>query len=224
MKKTAISVLSCVALSATTFAGTSVVSSKEMKQPVAPATCFNDTELQADVFGAYAITKGGQGGALNGDHGWGGGVGVNYFFQRYIGVGVEGYWLDSTTGPGRWKTDRTASGTFVDQNGKTRQVTGSISSWENGAGGALQAVAGSLLLRLPMDQYCLAPYIFAGGGGNFDGTNSGSAHWGGGLEYRAIPHKLGIFTDARFVWEKTQSDGVGNPHYTLVRLGVRWVF
>lgn len=186
MKKTTLSVLSCVALAATSFAGTSMVSSKEMKQPVAPGTCFNDNELQADVFGAYGVTEAGQGGALTGNHGWGGGVGVNYFFHRYFGLGAEGYWLDSKS--------------------------------------ALQAAAGSLILRYPCDVHCVAPYLMVGGGGNWDGHAFGSAHWGGGIEYRVIPHKLGMFLDGRFVWENTRNDGVGNPHYTLVRAGVRWVF
>src|SRR5438067_12743162 len=98
MKKTVSTFLACVALAATSFAGTATVSSgkgyKEYKQVEQP-TCFSDTEIQADVFAAFAVTEGGQGGVFNSDHGWGGGIGLNYFFARYFGVGAEGYWLDT---------------------------------------------------------------------------------------------------------------------------------
>src|SRR4051812_6237395 len=97
MKKATFGFLACIALAATSFAGTATVSAgkgyKEYKQVEKP-TCFSDTEIQADVFGAYAVTEAGQGGEIR-DHGWGGGIGLNYFFARYFGVGAEGYWLDA---------------------------------------------------------------------------------------------------------------------------------
>lgn len=45
-------------------------------------SCFADQEIQLDVFGSYTDSN------SNGD-GWGGGLGVNYFFQRHIGVGGD---------------------------------------------------------------------------------------------------------------------------------------
>ena len=65
------------------FAGQPVVeSSKKTVIPEEP--CFGETELQLDIFGAYTSVSGD-------DHesGWGGGVGVNYYFQRYIGLGAD---------------------------------------------------------------------------------------------------------------------------------------
>lgn len=36
----------------------------------------------------------GDSGLFEADHAWGGGVGLNYYFLRYLGFGVEGDWLD----------------------------------------------------------------------------------------------------------------------------------
>lgn len=80
------SLIACVVLASTSFAG--VTTGKEYKQPVLPS-CFADQELQLDVFGSYTwITEGKY------DDGFGGGIGVNYFFTRNLGVGVDGNILD----------------------------------------------------------------------------------------------------------------------------------
>jgi hypothetical protein len=81
MKKITIALLT-VAVSATAaFAGTSA---KTFKQTVAPTPeCkFRDQELQVDAFAAGAFYN-------EGRPGWGGGLGVNYFFTKFIGIGVE---------------------------------------------------------------------------------------------------------------------------------------
>ena len=81
MKKLTIALLT-VAVSATAaFAGTSA---KTFKQTVAPVQeCkFRDQELQVDAFAAGAFYN-------QGRPGWGGGLGVNYFFTKFIGIGVE---------------------------------------------------------------------------------------------------------------------------------------
>jgi hypothetical protein len=53
----------------------------------APELLFNANEWSIDVFGLYAIEvdKGTY------DDGFGAGVGVNCFFNRYFGIGLEGY-------------------------------------------------------------------------------------------------------------------------------------
>lgn len=53
-------------------------------------TYFHDNEVSVDMFGLYALPEGS--GRL--DDGFGGGLGVNYFFTRNIGLGVDGYWWD----------------------------------------------------------------------------------------------------------------------------------
>jgi hypothetical protein len=177
MKKAVFSLLTCVVLAGTSFAGTAVVSSgKEFKGPVAPVTCFGDTELQIDAFGTYNAAR------HQYNDGYGGGLGVNYFFLRYVGVGV-----DSTIYPG-------------------------------GAGG-VWAFSSSVIARFPIDSICLAPYVLAGGGYSVDGHSFGTWHVGGGLEYRVIPNKLGIFGEGRYTW------GAGNEcDSAQARLGVRVVF
>lgn len=62
----------------------SVLAGSDNKKNVVPEeTClFRDNELQVDAFGAGAFYK-------NGRPGWGGGLGLNYVFSRYFGIGVE---------------------------------------------------------------------------------------------------------------------------------------
>src|SRR4051812_12149939 len=96
MKKLTITLFASIALAASSFAGHEMVSSgKDFKDKTVapPVLCFGDHELQVDIFGAYQVGEGPTHAGPIGDHGWGGGVGVNYFFSRYIGIGAEGYWI-----------------------------------------------------------------------------------------------------------------------------------
>lgn len=66
------------ALVATTIAGTDY-----KKNVIEEETCkFRSNELQLDLFGSGAFYQ--QGEPL-----WGGGAGLNYFFLKYVGIGVE---------------------------------------------------------------------------------------------------------------------------------------
>ena len=57
--------------------------------------CYQDKELSVSAFGSYYTaetresTKDKPSGT-NGDHGFGGGIEVKYFFNRYVGVAAEG--------------------------------------------------------------------------------------------------------------------------------------
>src|SRR5437763_17184498 len=96
MKKLTTTLLASIALAATSFAGHEMVSSgKDFKasKEIAPTYCFNAGELQFDVFGAYQVGEGPDRSGPIHDHGWGGGIGVNYFFTRHLGIGAEGYWI-----------------------------------------------------------------------------------------------------------------------------------
>lgn len=101
--KTATAGVAALSLFATAaFAGDRVVSSgKETKGTVAPAPepCFRDHEFQLDVFGTYTNSLRN----LDYQDGFGGGVGVNYFFTRNIGVGVDGSVYDGDVS-GVWNT------------------------------------------------------------------------------------------------------------------------
>lgn len=87
MNKPISALSACIALAATGLAGHEV-SNKEFKQP-ALVPCFQETELQLDVFASYTATQGGGYG-----DGFGGGLAVNYFFSRYLGIGVDGNVFD----------------------------------------------------------------------------------------------------------------------------------
>ena len=94
MKKIAIPFFACLALASSAFAGHEMKEYKD-KNPV-PEPCFKDQELQLDVFGSWTDAN-----HSNPHHdGWGGGIGVNYFFMRYLGVGVDGNVYDG--GPAVW--------------------------------------------------------------------------------------------------------------------------
>jgi len=79
MKKYILSFIGVLALATAATAGTDYKTSKNV---VVDECKFRDSELQLDLFGLGAFYK-------EGRPGWGGGIGVNYFFARYFGIGVE---------------------------------------------------------------------------------------------------------------------------------------
>jgi len=88
---------------------------------------------------------------------------------------------------------------------------------ENTTGAFVDSASGSLILRLPLGQSGFAPYIFGGGGYQFDMAKQGFVQAGGGMEYRFTRH-VGVFIDARgVVPHETKYYGVG-------RLGLRLAF
>jgi hypothetical protein len=86
---------------------------------------------------------------------------------------------------------------------------------------AINEIAGSLIYRFPFENAShssgWAPYLFLGGGGQFDGQNIGFAHAGGGVEIR-LNRSLAIFTDGRYILHDDEIN------YALFRLGVRVIF
>ena len=72
-------------LATVAFAGQPVMETSSKKTVIPEEPCFGETELQLDVYGAFAGTYGEQH-----EDGWGGGIGLNYYFSRYIGLGVDG--------------------------------------------------------------------------------------------------------------------------------------
>ena len=85
MNKITLSVLAAFAVTSSAFAA-----AKDFKQPVAPQF-FKDTEVALDAFYSYNDAQPRSPKQYFTDRS-GGGVGVNYFFQRYFGVDVEGNW------------------------------------------------------------------------------------------------------------------------------------
>ena len=75
----------------------------------------------------------------------------------------------------------------------------------------------SLIGRLPLGQSGFAPYVYGGGGHQFDPIELNYLHAGGGLEYR-FTRRLGLFVDARYVFTDE------TPNYGLGRVGLRLGF
>ncbi len=98
MKNIALSLVAGFAVASSAFAGTEV-SHKDFK-PMAPVeSCFRDQEFQLDLFGSYTNSAR----RSRYSDGFGGGLAVNYFFMRYIGIGVDGNVFDGDAN-GVWDT------------------------------------------------------------------------------------------------------------------------
>jgi len=88
---------------------------------------------------------------------------------------------------------------------------------ENTGHSFVDSTSGNLIGRLPIGDTGIAPYIFAGGGYQFDQVEQGFGQGGGGLEFR-FTEKWGLFVDARYVIaDKTENYGLG-------RVGLRLSF
>ena len=88
---------------------------------------------------------------------------------------------------------------------------------ENAGHSFVDNLSGNLILRIPIESIRLAPYVYGGGGYQFDPGQVGFGQFGAGVEYR-FTHHIGIFSDARYVMtDKT-------PNFAVARLGVRFAF
>ena len=96
IKKFTFAALAAAAISGSAIAGPEVKTFKD-KVVVEPACKFRDMEFQVDTF--YTGMVGSNGSALQ--SGSGGGVGLNFFFARYFGIGWEGA-LYSNDGRASW--------------------------------------------------------------------------------------------------------------------------
>jgi len=86
---------------------------------------------------------------------------------------------------------------------------------ENTAYHFIDSASGNLIGRLPIGDTGVAPYIFGGGGHEFDEVEQNFAQAGGGIEFR-FAENLGFFVDARYVFaDKTQGYGVGRAGLRL---------
>ncbi len=200
--KTTLPIITALALAGTAFAGERVVTAKTYKAP--ETECFRAKELQLDMFGQYSVGEGPNHAGPIRDHGWGGGVGVNYFVTRNFGLGLDASWLAAQEPLFRRPTTPAA-------------IRGANDST------TIHNFSGSLIYRFPIDRVCVAPYVYAGGGAAVDGLQWASAHGGAGIEWRVKPQKLGIFTDARYTYygDRFGRSDLGN---ISARVGVRLVF
>src|SRR5947207_4143324 len=87
--KTTRLILATLAISASAFAGETVSKTVRPAEP----ECFRAHELSLDMFGQYSDGNAPSHAGPIRDHGWGGGVGLNYFFTRNFGLGLDAAWL-----------------------------------------------------------------------------------------------------------------------------------
>src|SRR6478752_2761050 len=229
-------------------------SGKEMKQ-VAPPPCpdwYSDREWNVNLWGTYAFTNTefapnpslvdivqstSEGGPvlgtydryIGGDHAWGGGGDIKYFFCRYVGLGVEGFALDASK-PGFNIFEDQAVPIFVHQRINHDHTIGSV--------------LGTLTLRYPIPCTRLAPYAWAGVGAIFGGGERDVVHtqgppdafavhaetdhfgaetkvvgqFGAGLEFRIARH---------FGWTNDLSFGVidgPRNNFGMFRSGINFAF
>jgi hypothetical protein len=162
-------------------------SGKEMKQVAYVPPCpewYGDREWNVNLWGTYAFTNTefapnpslvdivqstSEGGPvlgtydryIGGDHAWGGGGDVKYFFCRYAGVGVEGFALDASK-PGFNIFEDQAVPIFVKQRINHDHTVG--------------AVLGTFTLRYPVPCTRFAPYAWGGVGAIFGGGERDQLH------------------------------------------------
>jgi hypothetical protein len=162
-------------------------SGKEMKQVAYMPPCpewYGDREWNVNLWGTYAFTNTefapnpslvdivqstSEGGPvlgtydryIGGDHAWGGGGDIKYFFCRYAGLGVEGFALDAHK-PGFDIFEDQAVPIFVHRRINHNHTVG--------------AVLGTLTLRYPIPCTRLAPYAWGGAGAIFGGGERDTLH------------------------------------------------
>jgi len=231
--KTTLALLTSLACVSPVLAGTIAVESKAYKAPVEPTLCFADQEWQIDIFGQYSDGNGPHHAGIFRDHGWGGGIGVNYFFTRNFGLGVDASWLSAKepnyVSRRRGDVDREDfEGDDFDLDGDAFDLGGDDfdrddfeDHFDNGYT-TLHSFSGSLIFRAPIDDLCLAPYAYVGGGATVDGRQWASAHGGVGVEYRFTPGK-GVFVDGRWTYLGDRF-GHGDLNYFSTRVGFRFAF
>ena len=79
------------------------------------------------------------------------------------------------------------------------------------------SAGGNIYLRLPICHTGLAPYIFGGGGYQFQEVRQSYEDGGAGIEFRFCKN-FGVFADGRWVFSEHTSDS------GLARVGVRFSF
>jgi hypothetical protein len=88
---------------------------------------------------------------------------------------------------------------------------------EDTTGAFVDSLSASLNVRFPLGKSGFAPYVFGGGGYQFDLAEAWFVQAGAGMEYRFTPN-IGAFVDARWVLPDE------TKYYGVARLGLRLAF
>lgn len=183
-KKFTLIALASLALGTFAQAGPYAMTSPQPYAQQSTMECFG-AGWDLSFFGAYATPD------ADYDSGWGGGLGADYFFTKYVGVGADAMWLAVSN---ETNNSDLNVGNYM-FNAKFRlpfEVTTGI---------------------------CLAPYVSAGVG--FFDTDQSDCEWMGrlgvGLEARFDAlHGVGVFGE----WDYNMPGG-DLEDYQLVRAGIR---
>ena len=177
MKQLLLTLVLCCGIGSAVMSGTAY-STKDMKQ-VQPAPCpewYSDNEFNITGWGTYLFTNtdynrnlwlvdvtqstvernpvlGSYDRYIGGDHAWGGGGDIKYFFHRYFGVGVEGFVVDANKGG--FDIFETPGVVFSRVRTNHERAVGSV--------------LGTFTLRYPIACTRFAPYAWAGIGAIFGG-------------------------------------------------------
>jgi len=156
---------------------------ENMDKPISDQL-FQANEFSVDAFGMGALSHSelvdASRHSVGHDSRIGVGVGANYFFTRYLGIGGDAY---------------------------TEDTQHSI----------VDSASGNVILRIPIESIRLAPYVFGGGGYQFDWKETWFGQAGAGLEFRFTRH-IGLFTDGRYVFNHDTED------IAVGRIGLRFAF
>jgi hypothetical protein len=258
MKKISLTLIVFLTLSGLAYSG-SEYKGKEIQQAPPCPEWYGDNELNISLWGTYATTGteyspnldlvdlvqstteghtvfGTFDRYLGGDHAWGGGADIKYFFLRYFGIGVEGFGLNAKHNT--FDIDfRPLDGVFFGEKGSDERIVGSV--------------LGTFTLRYPIPCSRFAPYVWAGGGAIFGGgerdtltteaipgvpdhigdipnVNATTRHFdsgtelmgqfGGGLEIRFTRH-IGWIND--FSWNVINGS---QNNFGMVRTGINFAF
>jgi hypothetical protein len=135
----------------------------------------------------------------------GGGIAVNYYITRYIGVALEGDFL----GGNPFDSVLTSNLIFRYPFEFGQKTTGGYS--KDGKDGK----DGKTIATGPT--WGLAPYVLIGGGCQWDGHSEGIGDVGGGLEFRFRRH-YGIFVEGRWIIHDSRES------YAAESLGLSYTF
>ena len=200
MKKVAASLFALTTLISSVLAGPVETSGKQGQAIQQSEEWYRDREWNFDLFGSYAFTANSADRYLGTDHAWGGGLDANYFFLRYLGLGLEGYALDADDVIGQ------ASGNLIFR----YPIPGSRFAPYGYAGG------GVIFNGSRVDD--LVARGRTSGNATRNSDAAGMGQFGTGIELRITPH-LGSIHD--FSWNVV--DGPRN-NFGIVRAGVRFAF
>jgi hypothetical protein len=233
-------------------------SGKDIKA-TAPAPCqefYADNEWNVNLWGTYVFTNtnynpnldiadliqsttegmtvaGSFDNYIGNDHAWGGGIDLQYFFWRYIGLGVEGFALDAHK-RSYFADLRPLAGIYEHENIDQQRSVG--------------AALGTLTLRYPIRCTRYAPYGWAGIGAIWNGgegdsittqpipglpnefptVNAQSHHHG---DETKVIGQFGMGLEIRFSrnigWKNDISWGVidgPQNNFTMIRSGINFAF